>query len=190
MAAVPSGLFAVYKAPGVAWNRVRDAVEARLLRGERSSGTPPQYTATPHTRRSPIIAPFLAELNAAPARPPRSRIRFLPAASAGPPGLVAVRVPVLAEHRLGKRRERRGERRGNGPGLIAVCFRSSRAPLHAAEDRRRAPAGREGLGGVRCERGAARLGGRDPKAARAVRRPPAAPGAAVPPRRAAAPARL
>ena len=72
MAAVPSGLFAVYKAPGVAWNRVRDAVEARLLR----------------------------ELNAAPARPPRSRIRFLPAASAGPPGLVAVRVPVLAEHRL------------------------------------------------------------------------------------------
>ncbi|XP_072209166.1 pseudouridylate synthase TRUB2, mitochondrial isoform X3 [Excalfactoria chinensis] len=72
MAAVPAGLFAVYKAPGVAWNRVRDAVETRLLR----------------------------ELNAAPARPPRSRIRFLPADSAGPPGLVAVRVPVLAEHRL------------------------------------------------------------------------------------------
>ncbi|NXJ08553.1 TRUB2 synthase, partial [Odontophorus gujanensis] len=39
-------------------------------------------------------------LNAAPARPPRSRIRFLPAESAGPPELVAVRVPVLAEHRL------------------------------------------------------------------------------------------
>ncbi|XP_048821776.1 pseudouridylate synthase TRUB2, mitochondrial [Lagopus muta] len=72
MAAVPAGLFAVYKPPGVAWNRVRDAVETRLLR----------------------------ELNAAPARPPRSRIRFLPAASAGPPALEAVRVPVLAEHRL------------------------------------------------------------------------------------------
>lgn len=41
MAAVPAGLFAVYKPPGVAWNRVRDAVETRLLRGERSSGTPP-----------------------------------------------------------------------------------------------------------------------------------------------------
>lgn len=69
----------------------------------------------------------------------------------------AVRVPVLAEHRLGERRERRGGRYGEGregPALTAVSFRSSRAPLHAAEDRRRAPAGREGVGGLRCERGA------------------------------------
>lgn len=71
-------------------------------------GPPRKYT---HAAPSLIILPFLAELNAAPARPPRSRIRFLPAASAGPPALEAVRVPVLAEHRLGECRERR---RGGG----------------------------------------------------------------------------
>ncbi|XP_055577030.1 pseudouridylate synthase TRUB2, mitochondrial isoform X2 [Falco biarmicus] len=67
----PSGLFAVYKPPGVAWGRVRDALETRLLR----------------------------ELNAAPGRPPRHHVRFLPA-PAGAPGLVAARVPLLADHPL------------------------------------------------------------------------------------------
>ncbi|XP_037257140.1 mitochondrial mRNA pseudouridine synthase TRUB2 isoform X2 [Falco rusticolus] len=67
----PSGLFAVYKPPGVAWGRVRDALETRLLR----------------------------ELNAAPGRPPRHHVRFLPV-PAGAPGLVAARVPLLADHPL------------------------------------------------------------------------------------------
>ncbi|XP_030317382.1 mitochondrial mRNA pseudouridine synthase TRUB2 [Calypte anna] len=75
MAAVPSGLFAVYKPAGVAWGRVRDAVETRLLR----------------------------ELNAAPGRAPRQHIRFLPApggSDGGASGLVATRVPMLADHPL------------------------------------------------------------------------------------------
>ncbi|XP_071621894.1 pseudouridylate synthase TRUB2, mitochondrial [Heliangelus exortis] len=75
MAAVPSGLFAVYKPAGVAWGRVRDAVETRLLR----------------------------ELNAAPGRAPRQHIRFLPAPGGSDgeaPGLVATRVPMLADHPL------------------------------------------------------------------------------------------
>ncbi|XP_068771346.1 pseudouridylate synthase TRUB2, mitochondrial isoform X1 [Struthio camelus] len=67
----PSGLFAVYKPPGVAWDGVRGAVEARLLR----------------------------ELNAAARRPPPLHVRFLPGGGAAP-GLVATRVPVLAEHPL------------------------------------------------------------------------------------------
>ncbi|KAM6337514.1 pseudouridylate synthase TRUB2, mitochondrial [Alca torda] len=75
MAAVPGGLFAVYKPAGVAWGRVREAVETRLLR----------------------------ELNAAPGRPPRQHVRFLPApdeGDGGATGLVAARVPVLADHPL------------------------------------------------------------------------------------------
>ncbi|XP_075026462.1 pseudouridylate synthase TRUB2, mitochondrial [Calonectris borealis] len=75
MAAVPGGLFAVYKPAGVAWSRVREAVETRLLR----------------------------ELNAAPGRAPRQHVRFLPApggGDGGATGLVAARVPVLADHPL------------------------------------------------------------------------------------------
>ncbi|KAM9595781.1 pseudouridylate synthase TRUB2, mitochondrial isoform 2-T2 [Morphnus guianensis] len=73
MAAVPGGLFAVYKPAGVAWGRVREAVETRLLR----------------------------ELNAAPGRAPRQHVRFLPApGDDGAAGLVAARVPVLADHPL------------------------------------------------------------------------------------------
>ncbi|KAM4760957.1 pseudouridylate synthase TRUB2, mitochondrial isoform 1-T1 [Cyanocitta cristata] len=74
-AAELAGLFAVYKPAGVAWGRVRDAVETRLLR----------------------------ELNAAPGRSPRQRVRFLPAPAPGGGGaveLVAARVPVLADHPL------------------------------------------------------------------------------------------
>ncbi|XP_031986794.1 mitochondrial mRNA pseudouridine synthase TRUB2 isoform X2 [Corvus moneduloides] len=74
-AAELAGLFAVYKPAGVAWGRVRDAVETRLLR----------------------------ELNAAPGRAPRQRVRFLPAPAPGGGGaveLVAARVPVLADHPL------------------------------------------------------------------------------------------
>ncbi|KAM7033989.1 pseudouridylate synthase TRUB2, mitochondrial [Acridotheres tristis] len=70
-----AGLFAVYKPAGVAWGRVREAVETRLLR----------------------------ELNAAPGRAPRQRVRFLPAPAPGGGGaveLVATRVPVLADHPL------------------------------------------------------------------------------------------
>uniref|UniRef100_A0A8C3VKA4 TruB pseudouridine synthase family member 2 n=1 Tax=Catharus ustulatus TaxID=91951 RepID=A0A8C3VKA4_CATUS len=70
-----AGLFAVYKPAGVAWGRVRDAVETRLLR----------------------------ELNAAPGRAPRQRVRFLPTPAPGGGGaveLVATRVPVLADHPL------------------------------------------------------------------------------------------
>ncbi|TRZ21071.1 hypothetical protein HGM15179_006006 [Zosterops borbonicus] len=69
------GLFAVYKPAGVAWGRVREAVETRLLR----------------------------ELNAAPGRAPRHQIRFLPAPGPGGGGaveLVAAQVPVLADHPL------------------------------------------------------------------------------------------
>ncbi|OWK59799.1 putative tRNA pseudouridine synthase 2 [Lonchura striata] len=72
-----AGLFAVYKPAGVAWGRVREAVEARLLR----------------------------ELNAAPGAAPRQRVRFLPTPAPGGGGaveLVAARVPVLADHPLGK----------------------------------------------------------------------------------------
>ncbi|XP_042642645.1 mitochondrial mRNA pseudouridine synthase TRUB2 isoform X2 [Tyto alba] len=73
MAAVPGGLFAVYKPSGVAWNRVREAVETRLLR----------------------------ELNAAPRRAPRQRVRFLPVpGDGGATELVATSVPVLADHPL------------------------------------------------------------------------------------------
>ncbi|XP_068012217.1 pseudouridylate synthase TRUB2, mitochondrial isoform X2 [Melanerpes formicivorus] len=75
MAAVPAGLFAVYKPAGVAWIRVREAVETRLLR----------------------------ELNAAPGRAPRQHVRFLPAPAhddGETTRLVAVRVPVLADHPL------------------------------------------------------------------------------------------
>ncbi|XP_048181202.1 mitochondrial mRNA pseudouridine synthase TRUB2 isoform X2 [Corvus hawaiiensis] len=74
-AAELAGLFAVYKPAGVAWGRVRDAVETRLLR----------------------------ELNAAPGRAPRQRVRFLSAPAPGGGGaveLVAARVPVLADHPL------------------------------------------------------------------------------------------
>ncbi|XP_053940302.1 pseudouridylate synthase TRUB2, mitochondrial [Cuculus canorus] len=73
--AVPGGLFAVYKPAGVAWGRVREAVEARLLR----------------------------ELNALPERAPRQQIRFLPAPGDGESRvteLVATRLPVLADHPL------------------------------------------------------------------------------------------
>lgn len=49
-AAVPGGLFAVYKPAGVAWGRVREAVETRLLRGE-SGGTPsPRFSPFPGSR--------------------------------------------------------------------------------------------------------------------------------------------
>ncbi|KAM7003730.1 LOW QUALITY PROTEIN: pseudouridylate synthase TRUB2, mitochondrial [Passerculus sandwichensis] len=70
-----AGLFAVYKPAGVAWGRVREALETRLLR----------------------------ELNAAPQRAPRQQVRFLP--SPAPEGggaveLVAASVPVLADHPL------------------------------------------------------------------------------------------
>ncbi|XP_027585775.1 mitochondrial mRNA pseudouridine synthase TRUB2 [Pipra filicauda] len=73
----PAGLFAVYKPAGVAWCRVREAVETRLLR----------------------------ELNAAPRRAPRQQIRFLPTPAPAPSGggaleLVPTRVPVLADHPL------------------------------------------------------------------------------------------
>ncbi|XP_053852596.1 pseudouridylate synthase TRUB2, mitochondrial [Vidua macroura] len=74
-AAELAGLFAVYKPAGVAWGRVREAVETRLLR----------------------------ELNAAPGPAPRQRVRFLPTPAAGGGGaveLVAARVPVLADHPL------------------------------------------------------------------------------------------
>uniref|UniRef100_H0YZT5 TruB pseudouridine synthase family member 2 n=1 Tax=Taeniopygia guttata TaxID=59729 RepID=H0YZT5_TAEGU len=70
-----AGLFAVYKPAGVAWGRVREAVETRLLR----------------------------ELNAAPGAAPRQRVRFLPTPAPGGGGaveLVAARVPVLADHPL------------------------------------------------------------------------------------------
>ncbi|XP_064249376.1 pseudouridylate synthase TRUB2, mitochondrial [Passer domesticus] len=68
-----AGLFAVYKPAGVAWGRVREAVETRLLR----------------------------ELNAAPERAPRQRVRFLPSPAAeGAVELVAASVPVLADHPL------------------------------------------------------------------------------------------
>ncbi|KAK2535131.1 Trub2 [Columba livia] len=73
MAAVPSGLFAVYKPAGVAWGCVREAVETKLLR----------------------------DLNAASVRAPRQHVRFLPApGGSGDTGLVAMRVPVLADHPL------------------------------------------------------------------------------------------
>ncbi|KAM4889552.1 pseudouridylate synthase TRUB2, mitochondrial [Sylvia borin] len=74
-AAELAGIFAVYKPAGVAWGRVREAVETRLLR----------------------------ELNAAPGRAPRQQVRFLPASAPGGGGaveLVAARVPVLADHPL------------------------------------------------------------------------------------------
>lgn len=86
MAAVPSGLFAVYKAPGVAWNRVRDAVEARLLRGERSSGTPPN-TPRPPTRGAL-----------------RSLLRFLQSSTRprrGPRGAASASCPLPARGRRG-----------------------------------------------------------------------------------------
>ncbi|XP_061208874.1 pseudouridylate synthase TRUB2, mitochondrial isoform X2 [Neopsephotus bourkii] len=71
--AVPAGLFAVYKPAGVAWGRVRDAVETRLL----------------------------SELNAGPGRPLPQRIRFLPTPGRdGGTELVPTLVPVLAEHPL------------------------------------------------------------------------------------------
>ncbi|XP_071673336.1 pseudouridylate synthase TRUB2, mitochondrial isoform X2 [Patagioenas fasciata] len=73
MAAVPGGLFAVYKPAGVAWGCVREAVETKLLR----------------------------ELNAASVRAPRQHVRFLPApGDSGDTRLVAMRVPVLADHPL------------------------------------------------------------------------------------------
>ncbi|KAM9176390.1 pseudouridylate synthase TRUB2, mitochondrial isoform 1-T1 [Mergus octosetaceus] len=111
MATTPAGLFAVYKPPGVSWCRVRDAVRARLLRGElgggggvaRSTGTllevPGFY---PLSSLPPGPFGVLAELNEAPEPPPRQRIRFLPAApgAGGEPGLVPTWVPVLAEHPL------------------------------------------------------------------------------------------
>uniref|UniRef100_A0A8C5T9U8 TruB pseudouridine synthase family member 2 n=1 Tax=Malurus cyaneus samueli TaxID=2593467 RepID=A0A8C5T9U8_9PASS len=74
-AAELAGLFAVYKPAGVAWSRVREALETRLLR----------------------------ELNAAPGRAPRQQVRFLPTPAADGSGaveLVAARVPVLADHPL------------------------------------------------------------------------------------------
>ncbi|KAM4647351.1 pseudouridylate synthase TRUB2, mitochondrial isoform 2-T2 [Amazona ochrocephala] len=73
MAAVPAGLFAVYKPAGVAWGRVRAAVETQLL----------------------------SDLNAAPRRPPPQHVRFLPAPGRdGATELVPTMVPVLAEHPL------------------------------------------------------------------------------------------
>ncbi|XP_039576016.1 mitochondrial mRNA pseudouridine synthase TRUB2 [Passer montanus] len=63
----------MHKPAGGAWGRVREAVETRLLR----------------------------ELNAAPERAPRQRVRFLPSPAAeGAVELVAASVPVLAEHPL------------------------------------------------------------------------------------------
>ncbi|XP_057261933.1 pseudouridylate synthase TRUB2, mitochondrial [Pezoporus wallicus] len=71
--AVPAGLFAVYKPAGVAWGRVRAAVETRLL----------------------------SELNEGPGRPLPQRVRFLPAPGRdGATELVPTMVPVLAEHPL------------------------------------------------------------------------------------------
>lgn len=120
-AAELAGLFAVYKPAGVAWGRVREAVETRLLRGERGRRDPldhpiPGATAgpgpahpVPGIRQPPLTPRFLpvsiSELNAAPGAAPRQRVRFLPTPAPGGGGaveLVAARVPVLADHPLGK----------------------------------------------------------------------------------------
>ncbi|KAM6399877.1 LOW QUALITY PROTEIN: pseudouridylate synthase TRUB2, mitochondrial [Rhynochetos jubatus] len=107
MAAVPGGVFAVFKPAGVAWTRVRETVEMRLLRGERGGsrrrGTTPFPLGgwLPDPSDTPPLP--LAELNAAPGRPPRQHVRFLPAppaAGGAATGLVAARVPVLADHPL------------------------------------------------------------------------------------------
>nr|XP_008121049.1 PREDICTED: probable tRNA pseudouridine synthase 2 isoform X2 [Anolis carolinensis] len=70
------GLFAVYKAPGVHWMMVRDAVETRLLR----------------------------DLNALQRPPPRKEVRFLPTSTEGKDGdeltMTVASVPVLADHPL------------------------------------------------------------------------------------------
>ncbi|KYO23227.1 putative tRNA pseudouridine synthase 2 [Alligator mississippiensis] len=72
------GLFAVYKPGGVAWPRVRDAVETRLLAG----------------------------LNSLEQRSSRQHVRFLPGFVEGEAGKeltpVATRLPVLADHPLVK----------------------------------------------------------------------------------------
>ncbi|XP_019366107.1 PREDICTED: probable tRNA pseudouridine synthase 2 isoform X2 [Gavialis gangeticus] len=72
------GLFAVYKPAGVAWPRVRDAVETRLLAG----------------------------LNSLQQRPPRQHVRFLPGFVEGEADkeltLVPTYLPVLADHLLVK----------------------------------------------------------------------------------------
>lgn len=64
---------------------------------------------------SPALPVSLAELNAVPGRAPRQHVRFLPApGDDGATGLVAARVPVLADHPLGK--GRRGVSGGGGVG--------------------------------------------------------------------------
>lgn len=175
MASIPAGLFAVYKPPGVSWCRVRDAVRARLLRGELGEGGVARGTGIllgvsgfyPPSSLPPGPFGVLAELNEAPEPPPRQRIRFLPAApgAGGEPGLVPTWVPVLAEHPLGKGL-------GSGLGVLggwrgrpdaASSLGSPRPPVQAAEGWRWAPAGREGLRSLRwvparCE-GMGRAGG-------------------------------
>ncbi|XP_060613158.2 pseudouridylate synthase TRUB2, mitochondrial isoform X2 [Anolis sagrei] len=70
------GLFAVYKAPGVHWKLVRDAVETNLLR----------------------------DLNALQRPPPRKQVRFLPTRTEGKDGqeltMTVASVPMLADHPL------------------------------------------------------------------------------------------
>lgn len=61
-AAELAGLFAVYKPAGVAWGRVREAVETRLLRGERGRRDPlaqpiPSPGATGGARPVPGVRP-------------------------------------------------------------------------------------------------------------------------------------
>lgn len=69
----------------------------------------------------------VAELNAAPCCAPRQRVRFLPAPARGDGetmGLVAVSVPVLADHPLGKSRRGASSCRESGsPAMMGVSGR-------------------------------------------------------------------
>lgn len=115
----------------------------------------------PGVRRQLLSRPpaCLSELNAAPGRPPRQQVRFLPVpGSGGAVELVAARVPVLADHPLGKGTAGPGpgetggrwEPRAGAADRLHRCLRCSPRPtVQEAEDRSRSPAGCEGLGSLR-----------------------------------------